>query len=154
MVPLGIAGAVSIRVAQATAAGWAESLRPIAFADLTLALRWLTRTALLLAFGGNALANLITDKPEMVAIAAVIFLVFATTQIADGIQSTILGALRGMSDTGWPALVSIIADWGMALPLGRALSGWIGPAGIWAGFFVALVGAGPALVVRFRAKTA
>lgn len=46
------------------------------------------------------------------AVATLIFLVFATMQIADGVQSTMLGALRGMSDTGWPALVSIIAYWG------------------------------------------
>lgn len=119
-----------------------------------MALCWLTGTALLLAIGGNAIARLITDEAEVVAIATVTFLVFATMQIADGVQSTMLGALRGMSDTGWPALVSIIAYWGIALPLGWLLSGWIGPAGVWAGFFVALVGAGIALLVRFRAKTA
>ena len=154
MVPLGIAGAVSIRVAQATGAGLVGALRPIAFAGLALALCWLTGTALLLAIAGNAIARLITDEAEVVAVATLIFLVFATMQIADGVQSTMLGALRGMSDTGWPALVSIIAYWGVALPLGWVLSGWIGPAGVWAGFFVGLVGAGTALTLRFRAKTA
>ena len=154
MVPLGIAGAVSIRVAQATGAGLMGALRPIAFAGLALALCWLTGTALLLAIAGNAIARLITDEAEVVAVATLIFLVFATMQIADGVQSTMLGALRGMSDTGWPALVSIIAYWGVALPLGWVLSGWIGPAGVWAGFFVGLVGAGTALTLRFRAKTA
>lgn len=154
MVPLGIAGAVSIRVAQATGAGLMGALRPIAFAGLALALCWLTGTALLLAIAGNAIARLITGEAEVVAVATLIFLVFATMQIADGVQSTMLGALRGMSDTGWPALVSIIAYWGVALPLGWVLSGWIGPAGVWAGFFVGLVGAGTALTLRFRAKTA
>jgi multidrug resistance protein, MATE family len=154
MVPLGIAGAVSIRVAQATGAGLAVKLRPIAFAGLTLALCWLTGTALILAFAGNTIAHLITNDAQVVAVATLIFLVFATMQIADGVQSTMLGALRGMSDTGWPALVSIIAYWGVALPLGWGLSGWMGPAGVWAGFFVALVCAGTALVLRFRAKTA
>ena len=154
MVPLGIAGAVSIRVAQATGAGLVGALRPIAYAGLALALFWLSGTALLLAIGGNAIARLITDEPEVVAIATMIFLVFATMQIADGVQSTMLGALRGMSDTGWPAWVSIIAYWGIALPLGWVLSGWFGPAGVWAGFFVALVGAGTALLLRFRSKTA
>lgn len=154
MVPLGIAGAVSIRVAQATGAGLAGSLRPIAFAGLALALCWLTGWALLLALGGNALAKMITDEPDVVAIATLIFLVFATMQIADGGQSTMLGALRGMSDTGWPGRVPIIAYRGVALLLGWVLSGWLGPAGVWVGFFVALVGAGTALLLRFRAKTA
>lgn len=153
MVPLGIAGAVSIRVAQATGAGAVGALRPIAFAGLALALVWLSGSALLLAFAGRAIAQGITDEADVVAVATLIFLVFATMQIADGVQSTMLGALRGMSDTGWPAMVSIVAYWGVGLPLGWVLSGWMGPAGVWAGFFVALVGAGTALVVRFRAKT-
>ena len=153
MVPLGVAGAVSIRVAQATGAGLPGALRPIAFAGLLLALCWLTGSALILALGGEAIARAITDDPQVVAVATLIFLVFATMQIADGVQSTMLGALRGMSDTGWPAWVSIIAYWGVGLPLGWVLSGWMGPAGVWAGFFVALVGAGAALTLRFRAKT-
>ena len=154
MVPLGIAGAVSIRVAQATGAGLTDTLRPIAFGGLALALGWLSGTALILAFAGGAIARAITDDAQVVAVATVIFLVFATMQVADGVQSTMLGALRGMSDTGWPAWVSMTAYWGVALPLGWVLSDWIGPAGVWAGFFVALVGAGTALVFRFRAKTA
>ena len=153
MVPLGVAGAVSIRIAQATGAGLTGALRPIAFAGLLLALCWLTGSALILALGGEAIARAITDDPQVVAVATLIFLVFATMQIADGVQSTMLGALRGMSDTGWPAWVSIIAYWGVGLPLGWVLSGWMGPAGVWAGFFVALVGAGAALTLRFRAKT-
>ena len=43
-------------------------------------------------------------------------------------------ALRGMSDTRWPALVSFIAYWVISLPLGWVLAhyGNLGPAGIWA----------------------
>jgi Na+-driven multidrug efflux pump len=49
--------------------------------------------------------------------------------------------------------VSIIAYWGAGLPLGWVLSGWFGPAGVWAGFAVALFCAGAALSWRFRRKT-
>jgi MATE family multidrug resistance protein len=64
-----------------------------------------------------------------------------------------LGALRGMSDTGWPARVSIIAYWGVALPLGWVLAASVGPQGVWMGFAVALFGAGTALTWRFWRKT-
>jgi multidrug resistance protein, MATE family len=153
MVPLGIAGAVSIRVAQAKGGGMADALRPIAFAGLGLAVIWLTGSALMLAFGGEAIAGGITDQADVVAVATLIFLVFAMMQIADGVQSTMLGALRGMSDTGYPAQVSIFAYWLVGLPLGWVLSAWLGPSGIWAGFFVALMGAGAALTVRFLRNT-
>jgi multidrug resistance protein, MATE family len=154
MVPLGIAGAVSIRVAQAKGAAAIGALRPIAFAGLGLAVIWLSGSALMLAFAGEAIAAAITDEAAVVAVATLIFVVFAMMQIADGVQSTMLGALRGMSDTGYPARVSLLAYWGVALPLGWVLSGWFGPAGIWLGFFVALLGAGIALTRRFLAATA
>lgn len=99
---------------------------------------------------------LITDDPAVVAVAAAIFGVFAISQIAEGVQSTVLGALRGMSDTGLPAMVSIVAYWVVALPLGWVYADWLGfgPAGIWLGFVTALFGAAAALVWRFRGRTA
>jgi MATE family multidrug resistance protein len=92
----------------------------------------------------------------VVAVAAAIFLVFAPMQISDAVQSAMLGSLRGLSDTAWPALVSAIAYWPVALPLGYALAHWaqMGPSGIWAAYILALAGAGTALTVRFWRKTA
>jgi MATE family multidrug resistance protein len=156
MLPLGVAGAVAIRVAQERGAGNADALRPIALAAASVAMVWLTAAALLLAFRGEAIAQLVIEDAEVVAVAAAIFLVFAPMQICDAVQSSMLGALRGLSDTAWPATVSAIAYWPVALPLGWALAHWagMGPAGIWAGFIVALVGAGSALVFRFWLMTA
>lgn len=155
MVPMGVAGAVAIRVAQAKGAGDIETLRRIALAALSLVTGWLTMAAIGLFLFGHALARLISDDPAVVDVAAGIFRVFALFQIMDGVQSTALGALRGMSDTRWPALVSFIAYWLISLPLGWVLAhyGGMGPAGIWAGFFLGLLVAAVALVHRFRKKT-
>lgn len=156
MVPLGVAGAVSIRVAQAKGAGALQALRPIVGAALVIVLTWLSGSAVMLGLFGANIAAAITGDPGVIAVAAAIFVVFAASQIADGVQSTMLGALRGMSDTGWPAVVSIIAYWGVALPLGWAYAHLLGfgPAGIWMGFVTALFGAGAALCWRFLARTA
>lgn len=156
MLPLGVAGAVAIRVAQERGAGNAAALRPIALAAVAVAMVWLVAAAFLLAFRGEAIARLITDDPEVVAVAAAIFLVFAPMQISDAVQSSMLGALRGLSDTAWPAAVSAIAYWPVALPLGWVLAHPVGmgPSGVWAGFILALAGAGVALTVRFWRRTA
>lgn len=154
MVPLGIAGAVSIRIAQAKGAALADSLRPIGFAALGLAVVWLTVAAIGMVFVRHDIARAITADPEVATLAAAFLLMFACMQIADGVQSTMLGALRGMSDTGYPAQVSLLAYWLAALPLGWVFASWIGPIGIWAGFFVALIGAGAALTRRFWTNTA
>lgn len=155
MVPLGVAGAVAIRVAQARGAGEDGTLRAIALAALGLVTVWLTVAALILSLYGRELATLITSDPGVIDIAAKMFMVFAFFQVMDGVQSTALGALRGMSDTRWPAMVSFIAYWVISLPLGWVLADWggMGAPGIWAGFFLGLLFAAVSLVLRFRAKT-
>ncbi|MEZ5754696.1 MAG: MATE family efflux transporter [Paracoccaceae bacterium] len=156
MLPLGVAGAVAIRVAQERGAGNEAALRPIALAAVAVAGVWLVAAAVTLALQGEAIARLVTDDPGVVAVAAAIFLVFAPMQISDAVQSAMLGALRGLSDTAWPAMVSAIAYWPVALPLGYALAHWggMGPSGIWAGYILALAGAGAALCLRFWRRTA
>lgn len=161
MVPLGMAGAVAIRVAQARGAGEGAALRPIAFAALALVTLWLCAAALVLGLGGEAIAGAILGRsgPEaeaVIAFAAAIFVVFAVAQVMDGVQSTMTGALRGLSDTGFPALVSTLGYWGLGLPLGWVLAhaGGLGPAGVWAGFVVALGLSGLLLLWRFLRRTA
>jgi len=155
MVPLGVAGAVAIRVAQAQGAGQPQSLRPIAGAAVLVASVWLVGAALVLGFQGAAIAGLITDDAEVIAVASAIFAVFALSQVMDGVQSTLLGALRGLSDTAWPAVVSLVAYWLVALPAGWLLAhqGGFGPAGVWGGFVLALAGAASALMWRFWRQT-
>jgi multidrug resistance protein, MATE family len=155
MLPLGVAGAVAIRVAQAEGAGEAGRLRPIAFAALAVALVWLIAAALVLMLFGRRIAGLISDDPAVVDVAASVLLVIAPMLIADSVQSTMLGALRGISDTAYPALVSMIAFWGIALPAGWLIAdrGGMGPAGIWAGFLIGLSLAGAMLAHRFVVRT-
>jgi multidrug resistance protein, MATE family len=128
MVPLGIAGAVAIRVAQERGAGNLDALRPITWAALGMGTLWLAGAAAVLGLHGATIAAWITNEPEVIAVAATIFFVFAFSQVMDGVQSTMTGALRGLSDTGFPALVSMLAYWVLGLPLGWVLahSGWYG----------------------------
>jgi len=151
MVPMGVAGAVAIRVAQEVGAGNPAALRPVAFAALGLATVWLSATALLLILGGGWLAAAIVSEPEVVALAAAMMAVFGLMQVFDGVQSTMLGALRGMSDAGWAAAVSTVAYWPVGLPLGWAFAvGWgYGAAGVWIGWLIALAWAGAMLMGRF-----
>ena len=156
MLPLGVAGAVAIRVAQEQGAGNRAALRSIAGAALVLVTLWQTACALVLVFGAERVAALVTGDPAVVAAAAAILLVFAPMQIIDGIQSTALGALRGLSDVAFPAAVSILAYWAVALPLGWfvATSGGMGPAGIWTGFLAGLALAAAILVWRLLQRSA
>lgn len=155
MLPLGISGAVAIRIAQERGAGHADALRPITWAAMGLAMAWLSTAAIILAFYGRNIAGLITSDLEVIKIAATIFVVFAFSQVMDGVQSTMTGALRGLSDTGFPATVSLASYWVIGMPLGWLLAhqGGMGPAGVWAGFVIALGLASVVLVWRFFGQT-
>ncbi|MBU6372437.1 MAG: MATE family efflux transporter [Alphaproteobacteria bacterium] len=155
MLPLGMAAAVAIRIGQAQGAGEVARLRPIGVAALVAVSAWtLSATALLLVAGG-AIAERIAPTAEAAALASTLFVIVAAMQVMDGLQSTSLGALRGLRDTTFPAIVSIAVYWGVALPAayGAALALDLGPVGVWAGFGAGLAIAAAALTVRFLART-
>jgi MATE family multidrug resistance protein len=156
MVPLGFAGATSIRVGHAVGALHPVRLRPIVKAAFGLVTLWQMLVALIFIAGGRALAMTLSDDPAVIELAATLFLVVGLLQVADGIQGTALGALRGMSDMAWPTLVTLTAYWPIALPACCVLGFWagFGAVGIWLGYLLGLVVAAAILPVRFWQLTA
>lgn len=79
----------------------------------------------------------------------------AVMQVFDGVQSTMVGALRGLSDTAFPAAVTMAGYWGVALPLAWFLSAGLnlGPAIVRVGWLVTLAGVGAVPVLRFLRRT-
>jgi MATE family multidrug resistance protein len=151
MLPLGVAGAVTIRIAQVIGAGEWPRVAAIGQAGLLVVTGWMGGFALLFLFAGAWIGGLFVDDPAVIAAAAAIFFVFGFTQLMDGVQSVSLGALRGMLDNDFPTRVSLVAYWLIALPL-SALFGFgfdLGAPGVWAGFGVGLALAAVALVWRF-----
>jgi MATE family multidrug resistance protein len=153
MLPLGMSAAVSIRVAQALGGGEPARVRAIGVAGLAAVTAWMGFFALLYVFAGGAIAGAFVDDAAVIAAAAASFTLFGLMQVADGVQSVALGALRGLLDNRWPTVVSLVAYWLLALPLAWVLSVGLGygPPGIWAGFGVGLACAAVALALRFRA---
>jgi MATE family multidrug resistance protein len=152
MLPLGMAGAVGIRVSQAIGARAPRRIAPIGFAGLGVVTGWMSLIAIGFLTGGETIARAFVDDEAVIAAATSILFVYGITQLMDGVQSVSLGALRGMLDNVWPTRVSLIAYWLIALPLaavfGIALEA--GAPGVWAGFGVGLTLAALALLRRFR----
>jgi MATE family multidrug resistance protein len=156
MLPLGMAAAVAIRIGQAAGGGETGRLRPIATAALAIVTGWmLIVTAALVLFGGTIAASLSAD-PEVIALATALFAIVALMQVADGLQSTALGALRGMLDTRIPMVVTLLAYWLLALPAAYLLAVpmALGAQGVWIGYGVGLAFAAVALPIRFYRLTA
>ena len=151
MLPLGVAAAVSIRIAQVIGSDEWPRAAAIGQAGLAVVTTWMGAFALLFVIAGAWIGGLFVEDPAVIAAAAGIFLVFGLVQLMDGVQSVSLGALRGMLDNEYPMRVSLVAYWLIALPL-SALFGFgfdFGAPGIWAGFGVGLSVASVLLGWRF-----
>lgn len=114
-------------------------------------------TALMIVFAAifivakDALPLLYNDKPEVVSIAAGLLIIAALFQISDGVQVIALGALRGMKDVKIPTMVTFLAYWVIALPMGYilAFNYNYGADGIWFGLFIGLTVSGIWVFFRF-----
>ena len=91
------------------------------------------------------------DQLEVVTIASSLLVFAALVQLSDGVQVIALGALRGMKDVKIPSLITFIAYWIIALPLGYFLTFHygFGPEGIWFSLFLGLTIAAVWVYIRF-----
>ena len=151
MLPLGMAAATTIRVGQAIGAGERARLRPVATAAMGLVSGWMAFVTVGLVLFGGSVAAALSEDAAVVRLATAMFVIVAMIQVADGIQSTALGALRGAMDFGWPTMFTLVCYWLLALPF-AALLGFaadLGPLGVWAGYGAGIVLAAVVLPLRF-----
>ncbi|WP_298843665.1 MATE family efflux transporter [uncultured Roseobacter sp.] len=151
MIPLGMAGAASIRVGLAVGAGNRHRLRPILKASFLIVTLWQLLAAAFFVATGRILAESMSNDPAVIDLAVTLFVIVAVLQVADGIQGTALGALRGMSDMNLPTVITLAAYWPLALPasylLGFVLD--MGAPGVWIGYMIGLTVAAAILPWRF-----
>ena len=155
MAPLGMSGAVSIRIAQAMGAGATHRIRAIGLAGVGIVTLWMLTFTLIMVVWGKPVSAMFVNEPPVIAAATAMFVAVGVMQVFDGLQSVSLGALRGILDNRWPTRVSLIAYWLIALPL-SALFGFglgFGAPGVWAGFGIGIAVAGVLLIRRFMSQT-
>ena len=156
MLPLGMAAAVAIRIGQASGGGDAARLRPIALAAIGVVTGWMVAVTVALMVTGRWIAAALSMDADVVGLAAAMFVIVALIQVADGVQSTALGALRGAMDFDWPTRFTLLCYWLFALPLAAALGFWaeLGPLGVWAGYGIGIAVVAVVLPWRFWRLTA
>lgn len=92
------------------------------------------------------------DDPEVIDLASSLIIIAGFFQLSDGIQVVGLGNLRGMSDVRVPTVITLVAYWGLAIPVSYVF-GFVldfGPEGIWYGLLVGLTTAALFLYFRFN----
>ncbi|OGB22687.1 MAG: MATE family efflux transporter [Burkholderiales bacterium RIFCSPLOWO2_02_FULL_57_36] len=153
MLPLSIASATGILVAQSAGSGKMEAASRIGYAGIRLAAILSALVGGAVWLGRDVIVRAYTPNEAIIAVALPLFLFIAVYQLFDAIQVTTAFVLRAYKIAVVPTLMYAIALWGIGLGGGYTLGldpfGWSpaalrGAAGFWLGNSVslALVAAG------------
>jgi len=151
MVPLGLSGAITVRVGNAIGRGDPEGARRAGLVGIGIAMVFAIASAGVILLFPEAIVRLYTTDAEVIALAASLLLFAAIFQLSDGLQVAAAGALRGMKDTRIPMLYSVVAYWMIGMSVGWWLTfraDW-GPAGMWIGILSGLSVAAVLLSARY-----
>lgn len=144
MVPLGISGAAAAVVGRAIGRGDMEAARRDAVAAVICGTGFMCITALVFVTTPEWFATLYTTETATVAIAVALIPIAGMFQVFDGLQAVTSGVLRGTGDTRVPAVLHMVAFWGVGIPLGWYLGFQtdLRERGLWLGLVAGLAAAG------------
>lgn len=132
------AQAITIRMGHELGAGYPQIAHRAAYAGILLALGLVLMMAVLEWFAPMTLIRLDFNPMQMtqggiIDLAIVFFAIAAWFQLGESVRIALFGALRALKDTQFPVLSSLIAFWGVAIPLGYVFAQWgaMGAMGYW-----------------------
>jgi MATE family multidrug resistance protein len=152
MTATGIAAAASIRIGNQLGRQDYLTLRQAGMTCFVMAAVLMVFFGLVFIVGKDYLPTWYINDSSVIAVAATLLVVAAIFQVSDGVQAVGLGVLRGLSDVKVPTVVTIIAYWFVAIPVGYLLGVYLswGAVGIWIGLCVGLTVAAVAHLWRFH----
>lgn len=158
-VPTGIGLATTVQVGQLVGQGDFKRAKRAGFIGIALGCLFMGSMAILFWLMPGRIVALYLDihdplNAEVVALAKSLLLIAAMFQLADGIQVTATGALRGLQDTQIPMLIGLVTYWGVGLTSGYLLGLTLGfgGVGLWWGLALGLAVAAILLTWRFWHK--
>jgi MATE family, multidrug efflux pump len=155
MFPLGISMAAAVRIGHAIGSQAYAALRRIAFGAVGISASVSACFAAIYFAGGREIAGLFTSESMVLDLAARLMVVAGIFQIADGIQVTAAGCLRGLADVRLPMVIGFFCYWAVAMPTAFVVAFLVplGATGIWIGFAAGLFVAATLLTWRLLGMT-
>lgn len=135
MAATGIAAASTIRIGNQLKNNNPRNMRVAGYTSFGLVAVFMAVCGMLLVVYRGWLPSFYIDDASVKTIASRLLIIAAFFQISDGLQSVGLGVLRGLMDVKIPTIVTFIAYWVFAIPLGYLLGIYweMGIQGIWYG---------------------
>lgn len=152
---LGISNAGGIRVGNAVGRQDPTETRKSGFSALILGAAFMGISGLIFIIFREELAALYINDESVITIASSLLIIAALFQISDGVQAVGIGICRGLTDVKIPTLITFVAYWILALPVGYLL-GFVlklGVQGVWLGFLAGLTASASMLTLRFNIKS-
>jgi len=152
MIAVGLGVTATIRVGNQKGKADFPNLRRIAISIFLLVFLIEAVFAVAFILFKDILPPLYVENSEVIIIAAQLLIVAALFQLSDGIQVTILGALRGLQDVNIPTGICFIAYWMIGFPVSWYLGkeDQMGTQGIWLGLLAGLTASAIMLYFRFN----
>lgn len=90
---------------------------------------------IIIFLGRHRIPQLYTSDSQVIALGSQLLVMVSLFQVADCMQTTVVGSLRGLFDTKIPALIHMVAWWVVCAPLawGLGLAAGMGVTGAWLG---------------------
>ena len=154
MIPYSLGMAATVRVGQALGRREPREARFAAGVAMATALAYACLSASGMLWLRTDIAEIYTPDLAVIGVAGSLLIYSAFFQFSDAIQVTAAGALRGYQDTRVTMLITLLAYWGIGLPVGYSLGlyDWLGepsgPKGLWQGLVVGLTCAALLLGIR------
>src|SRR6195256_3027381 len=160
MVPFGIGIAATVRVGHAVGRNDAPAVTRAGFVATLLGIVFMSVMTLAVILGRYAIARFFFGEAAesagaVIELTAALLLVGATFFVADGIQTVVAGALRGLNDTRLPLLFAAISYWLVGFPTacGLGFQTRLGAIGVWIGLSCGTAVYAVLLILRFRLLT-
>ena len=152
MMASGLSAAASVRVGNQLGLKSLEGVRTAGFSAFVIVLAFMSITATCFVLFRNQLPILFTKDLNVISIASSLLVIAAFFQLSDGLQVVGLGALRGIKDVKIPTIITLIAYWGIGLPMSYILGFKynLGVQGIWYGVSLGLTIAAVLVFLRFN----
>ena len=152
MMASGLSAAASVRVGNQLGLKNREGIRIAGFSTFIMVFVFMSIAAFSFVLFKNILPTFFNKEVNVINITSSLLVIAAFFQISDGIQVVGLGALRGIKDVKIPTIITLIAYWGIGLPMSYifAFKCNYGTLGVWYGLLLGLTMAAILLFWRFN----
>ncbi len=152
MVSCGIASATTIRVSHQIGAKDFVAMKKAGIASIHLVLAFMGVCSILIILFRTEIAMIFSHEADVIELAAVLLIMTGAYQVADGLQTVVIGSLRGMQNVITPMVVAFICYIVVTISVSYFCGiylGWGAP-GVWFAYIIELYLASLLLIIRFR----